>query len=85
MQSKCELKDYTINLCQKTIVEQLSEKFIEVLNASNKHRILVFREQFGQINNCESLLADRKYPKNIMKSISHIGTVTNMFLNYVFF
>ena len=69
VECKCELKDDTINLCQKIIVEQfdlsrgfedttlspekftpVSEKFIQVLNVSNKHWILVFRGQFRQIN-----------------------------------
>ena len=72
VQPNYKLKDYTINFCQKIIVEQLSEKLIEVLNASNK-------------SSCESLVTDEKYPRNVMKSISHIGTVTNLFLNCVFF
>ena len=66
VECKFELKDCTINLCQKIIVEQfylsrdfedttlspdkftpVSEKFIQVLNVSNKHWILVFGGQFG--------------------------------------
>ena len=92
VECKCELKDDTINLCQKIIVEQfdlstgfedttlspdkftpVSEKFIQVLNASNKHWILVFRGQFGQINICDSLVTDGKYPPKIVKSISRIA------------
>ena len=88
VQSKCELKDDTINLCQKIIVEQfdlsrgfedttlsldkftpVSEKFIQVLDVSNKHWILVFRGQFGQINIRDSLVTDGKYPKKVIKSI----------------
>ena len=72
MQPKYKLKDYTINLCQKIIVEHLPEKLIEVLNASIK-------------SSCESLVTDGKYPRNDMKSISHIETVTNLFLKCVFF
>ena len=41
----------------------VSEKFTRVLNVSNKHWILVFRGQYGQINTCDSLVTDRKYPK----------------------
>ena len=92
VECKCELKDDTINLCQKIIVEQfdlsrgfedttlspdkftpVSEKFIQVLNVSNKHWILVFRGQFGQINICDSLVTDGKYPKKVVKSISRIA------------
>ena len=92
VECKCELKDDTINLCQKIIVEQfdlsrgfedttlspdkftpVSEKFIQVLNVSNKHWILAFRGQFGQINICDSLVTDGKYPKKVVKSISRIA------------
>ena len=92
VECKCELKDDTINLCQKMIVEQfdlsrgvedttlspdkftpVSEKFIQVLNVSNKHWILVFRGQFGQINICDSLVTDGKYPKKVVKRISRIA------------
>ena len=38
------------------------EMFSQVLNVSNKYWILVFRGQFGQINACDSLLADEKDP-----------------------
>ena len=81
VECKCELKDDTLNLCQKITVEQfdlnrgfknttlspdkftrVSEKFIQVLNVSNKHWILVFRGQFGQINICDSLVTE-KIPK----------------------
>ena len=51
----------------------VSEKFIQVLNVSNKHWILVFRGQFGQINICDSLVTDGKYPQKVVKSISRIA------------
>ena len=50
----------------------VSEKSIQVLNVSNKHWILVFRVKFWQINTCDSLVTDRKYPKNVIKSITRI-------------
>ena len=52
---------------------RVSEKFIQVLYVSNKHWILVFRGQFGEINICDSLVTDRKYPKKVIKSISPIA------------
>ena len=92
VECKCELKDDTINLCQKIIVEQfdlsrgfedttlspdkftsVSEKFIQVLNVSSKHWILVFRGQFGQINICDSLVTDGKFPQKVVKRISRIA------------
>ena len=92
VQCKCELKDDTINLCQKIIVEQfdlsrgfedttlspdkftpVSENFIQVLNVSNKHWILVLRGQFGQINIYASLVTDGEYQKKVIKSISRIA------------
>ena len=92
VQCNCELRDDTINLCGKIIVEQfdlsrgfedttvspekftpVSEKFIQVLNVSNKHWILVFRGQVGQVNVCDSLVTDGKYPKKVIKSTSRIA------------
>ena len=88
VQSKYELKDGTINLIMllKIIMEQfdlsrgfedttltpVSEKSIQIFNVSNKHWILVFRVKFRQINTCDSLVTDRKYPKNVIKSITRI-------------
>ena len=51
----------------------VSEKFIQVLNVSNKYWILIFRGQFGQINICDFLVTDGKYPKKVIKSISRIA------------
>ena len=51
----------------------VSEKFIRVFNVSNKHWILVFRGRFGQINICDSLVTDGKYPKKVVKNISRIA------------
>ena len=104
VECKRELKDDTINLCQKIIVEQfdlsrgsedttlspdkftpVSEKFIQVLNVSNKHWILVFRGQFGQINICDSLVTHGKYPKKLLKAYLASQTVTGLFLNCVVF
>ena len=81
VECRCELKDDTLNLFQKIIVERfdlnrgfedttlspgkftrVSEKFIQVLNVSNKQWILVFRGQFGQVNICDSLVTE-KIPK----------------------
>ena len=33
----------------------------------------MFRGKFGQTNICDSLVTDRKYPKNVIKSIARIG------------
>ena len=104
VECKCELKDDTINLYQKIIVEQfylsrgfedttlspdkftrVSEKFIQVLNVSNKHWILVFRRQFGQINICNSLVTEKIPPIKLLKVYLASETVTGLFLNCVFF
>ena len=85
VECKCELKDDTLNLCQKITVEQfdlnrgfknttlspdkftrVSEKFIQVLNVSNKHWILGLRGQFGQINICDFLVNRKNRKSNII-------------------
>ena len=38
----------------------VSQKFIQVLNVSNKHWILVFREHFGQVSIISCLVTDEK-------------------------
>ena len=51
----------------------VSENFVQVLNVSNKHWILVFRGKFGQIHIWDSLVTDGKYPKKVIKSLSRIA------------
>ena len=52
----------------------MSQKFIQVLNVSVKHWILVFRGHFGQVSICNCLVTDGKYPKKVIKSISRIAS-----------
>ena len=46
--------------------------FIQVSNISSKHWILVLGEKFVQINICDFLVTNGKYPQNLIKSIPRI-------------
>ena len=63
-------EDTTLSPYKSTPVWQ---KFIQVLNVSNKHWILVFRELFRQVSIISCLVTDGKYPQKVIRIIYHIA------------
>ena len=55
------------------------------MNVSSKHWILVFRVKFGQMDICDSLVANGKYPKILLKEYLALQIFTALFFNCVFF
>ena len=60
-------------------------QFIQVLNISSKHWILVFWGKFGQINIRNSIVTKRKCPKTLLKVYIASQIFTALFFNCVFF
>ena len=63
----------------------VSDNFIQILSVPDKHWILVFQRKFEQINICDSLVTNGKFPQSVVKSISRIANFQVLFFNYVFF
>ena len=62
-----------------------SDEFIQVLNISSKHWILVFWGKFGQINIRNSIVTKRKCPKTLLKVYIASQIFTALFFNCVLF
>ena len=78
-----KLQDTTL-LSQK-FTPPVSDNFIQIFNVSSKRWILVFQGKFGQINICNSLVTDGKYPKTLLKVYLASQILTALFFNCVFF
>ena len=61
------------------------DNFIQILNVPSKYWVLVFWGKFEQINICDSLVTNGKFPQSLIKSLSHITDFPGLFFNCVFF